>query len=238
MEALQSMAIVWPSAGRALELLRGSKVNLEEGDLTRLSNHPDRNKRSAEQSMDTEDAFERGHLSNGTADYLNLRPPNFGSTNYGNGQESYPQGIDLQPSVPSNSVVPYFSQFDRWPSENPNSMSFPGTLSTSVLPQLYSTGLVDERSPSVNNRVQAQSDEHGHSHTQRYPQFWADYSTFPQLGTAYSSVSGLPDQVPAHSQPTAPQIHPSAMYLHDQYNIYRKSLPSSATSQNNHSCLR
>lgn len=221
MDALHKMEIVWPSAGRALELLRGAKVNLEEAELIKLANHPDRHKRSAEDILD--DSFERNHLSNNAnPDYLSLRTHSYGAPNNyhavysdtGSMQQQQQQPPSASPS--SNPNAPYFANgYERWPSDNANNLSYPATLSTSVLPQLYSTGIVDERAPHVSshNRLQSTTDQHGHPH--RYPQYWNDYSTFPQLGTAYGALN---DQIPM------PQQHPSSsqpqIYLPEQYNIY------------------
>jgi len=213
MEALKGMEIVWPSAGRALELLRGSKVNLEEKELATLSNHPDRHKRSAEQSLD--DSFDRGHLPNDSADFVTLPPNNYDpTTNYSSDIGVY--NIEMQPGVSAvANPVPYFSSYERWPLDNVTSPAFSGTLSTSVLPQLYSTGLFDERGSSVNTRVSANVNQPGHDQNHRYPQYWNDYSAFPQLGTAY----GLYDQA------SVPQPSPSSqMFLPDQYNMYSEYL--------------
>ncbi|TFK31644.1 fungal-specific transcription factor domain-containing protein [Crucibulum laeve] len=208
MDALRMMEIVWPSAGRALELLRGAKVNLEESELAMLANHADRNKRPAEQSLD--DSFERSHPSATAMDYASLRashvPTNYPSTEVYNA-DGY---TNHSPLVPASS-----SNYRQWPSDSINSHSFNTPLSTSVLPQLYSTGLVDERASS-SNRIHSHSDQqnHGHGNT-RYPQYWNDYSTFPQLGTAYGGI---------HEQSSVPQQQQqstSQMYMSDQhYNIY------------------
>lgn len=212
MDSLRMMEIVWPSAGRALELLQGAKVNLEESDLVALSSHPDRHKRSAEQPLN--DAFDRSHPSNDgmTQDYLELRPPNYNS-HYNNHSAYQTTGLEVPASAAGDLQAPYVSSYDRWPSENLNTYSFSGPLSTSVLPQLYSTGLVDERGSSSSQRVHPNPDQGRTNNAGRYPQFWNDYSTYSQLGTAYGTYpeqTPIPPQQPAQTQ----------MYMPESYNLY------------------
>jgi hypothetical protein len=217
MEALKKMEIVWPSAGRALELLAGSKVHKQEPEFANLSNHPDRHKRLAEQALDSEDAYDRDHLSNHTTDYLTARSQTFDNAQYADGQHLFESGGNFQPGAATvNGGMSFFPSYERWPSDNDVSHPFPGTISTSVLPQLYSTGLVDEHAaPGV--RFHANTTERGHAPNSRYPQYWNDYSTFPQLGTAYGNMPSLHDQ----SQVQQQQIQtPFNMYLPDQYHIY------------------
>ncbi|KAF9463229.1 fungal-specific transcription factor domain-containing protein [Collybia nuda] len=213
MDALRMMKIVWPSAARALELLRGSKVNLEESNISTPSNHSDRRKRSAEQPLN--DTIDREHSpSQGVPQtYIELRAPNY-NPHYNTQGVYQTTNIDVQSNTPSgSSQAPYMTSYDRWPSEHINSYTFTGPLSTSVLPQLYSTGLVDDRAPSNNQRVLSQSDQDRSSQSTRYPQFWNDYSAFPQLGTAYGSYH---EQAPVpQQQPTAPPI-----YMPENYHLY------------------
>jgi hypothetical protein len=213
MEALQSMEIVWPSAGRALELLRSSKVNLEESELARLSNHPSRRKRSAERPLD--DAFEPRHILSTPSPYTTAPPQNFGYA------QAVPGGNDVYDMLQGSSSsadIPMYSSYERWPSDTANQPSFPGTLSTSVLPPLYSTGLSDSRNSDKSSSrshsiVNGQSQNHGQS---RYPQYWNDYSTFPQLGTAYSGLTALTDQ----GQRAATQLQQQIPYLTEHYSMY------------------
>ncbi|TFK71119.1 hypothetical protein BDN72DRAFT_479127 [Pluteus cervinus] len=219
MDALRMMETVWPSAGRGLELLRGSKVNLGENEMSTLSNPPDRHKRSAEQSLD--DSFENAHpshLANGTSSTNNgngddngifdLRSQNFGATtHYSTPTSIYPPATapgaatatgpdsEMHHPGPSEAVASphnYFASYERWPSDHSN-LGFSGTLSTSVLPQLYSTGLVDDRVSTAqsHHRLHAShsaNHSNGNGQAPRYPQFWNDYSTFSQLGHAYSAL--------------------------------------------------
>ncbi|KAF5384170.1 hypothetical protein D9615_003165 [Tricholomella constricta] len=221
MDVLRMMEVLWPSAGRALELLRGSKVNMQAADLGLLTSNIDRRKRSAEQPLN--DAFDRAVQSENAMNqnYLELRPPY--TSQYTSHTAYTPAGHEIHshtaPSPPQVPYLPTSSSYERWPSENSNanSFGFPGTLSTSVLPQLYSTGLVDERNSSAAHRVHAHHpDQPRTSHnTNRYPQYWNDFSTFPQLGTAAYGGYHEPAAV-------SPQQHSSSshMYLSEPYNLY------------------
>ncbi|KAF9012001.1 fungal-specific transcription factor domain-containing protein [Cyathus striatus] len=193
MEALRKMEVVWPSAGRALELLRGAKVNLEGSDLTLLTSSTDRHKRPAEQSLD--DSFNRSHtMESGSVNYAPMRSSHVAS-GYATADVYSPDGYNHHPqhaSIPTISASSY-----RWPSDTIHSQAFNGSLST--------------------NRTHSQQDQQSHSgsSSSRYPQYWNDYSTFPQLGNAYS---GLHDQtsLSQHQQQTASQIYVSDQ----QYNVY------------------
>lgn len=206
MDALRSMQTVWPSAGRALELLRGSKVNADEPLQPELSNFPDRQKRAADPSFDTDNMLERSTLPAQRGSYI-TRPNPYRSSSYSDLQDGYLNGFNLNTATSSTSSLPYYPSNDRWPSSHGyNSAPFPGALSTSVLPQLYSTGLED---PSRYRNQQNPDSQAGNS-SSRFPQYWNDLSTFPQLSSAFG---GIPD-----NNATDP---PSA-YMPDQYNIYSK----------------
>lgn len=176
-----------------------------------FSSPTDRRKRSAEQPLNDAE-FDRNVPSetNVNQDYLELRPPTYNS-HYNSHNVYPPSGHEVQPSVPTpSSHVPYMPSYDRWPSENINQFAFSGPLSTSVLPQLYSTGLVDDRGSSAGSRVHSHSDQVRASHATRYPQYWNDFSTFPQLGSAYGNFH---EQAPTPQQQSSSQI-----YLPEPYN--------------------
>jgi len=93
-------------------------------------------------------------------------------------QPLYSASEMLVPHLPSQPPsVPY--PYNRWPADNPS--PFPGTLSTSVLPQVYSTGLFDDRAVAVNGQRVSSSALDPNAQT-RFPQYWNDYSTYSQLG--------------------------------------------------------
>jgi hypothetical protein len=215
MEILETMEVVWPSAGRALELLRGSKVNTEEPLPSRPSLLPDRQKRPAD-SFDSDDASEqRGHLPNPRTSYVAARSNPYPSSNYSAMQDGYLDDLGLNHSTSSTGSLPFYSH-ERWPSNNYNAASFPGPLSTSVLPQLYSTGLVDDQSSDMRYRGQQPVADQT-SGQGRYPQYWNDLTTFPQLGSTYETVPSQSDQGGAMTQPPP-------LYIPDQYNLYSEYL--------------
>ncbi|KAG6909434.1 hypothetical protein DXG01_000588 [Tephrocybe rancida] len=207
MDILHLMEVLWPSAARALDLLRGSKDNGRDAGIIMSTLPTERRKRPAEQALNDKDPFNRTVPSIHSLhhDHLELRAP------YTSQYAAYtPSGHEIR-AHDSQSPVPSAyssSTYDHWPSESSNSHSygFSSTLSTSVLPQLYSTGLVEDRvPPSSNHRTfghHPASDQPRTTHTTtRYPQYWNDFSTFPQLGTAYGGhhePSPVPQQ-PLHS---------------------------------------
>ncbi|PBK76122.1 hypothetical protein ARMSODRAFT_950512 [Armillaria solidipes] len=200
MEVLKAMAVLWPSAGRAHELLRGAEVN--SGHQIRPAEPPkpvDRYKRPAEGSLDDRSVGMQtypGRPSNYTS---NLHPPQVYSVN-GTAEVQYTQ--------PSS----YYSSYDRpWASEHSNhNVAYPGPLSTSALPQVYSTGLSDAR-PSLSRNV-----SHGVEPHPRYPQYWNDYSTYSPLnhGVEYPQTGA------------EPQNPLTNLFMPEQYNVYNNTTSS------------
>ncbi|KAG2347057.1 hypothetical protein BDR05DRAFT_877298 [Suillus weaverae] len=235
MDALQDMEIVWPSAARANELLRGSSVmanpsNSSQACLSFTSR--DRQKRTAEHSIDSVDACERSqsqvlpsssspHIPGSGQGYANTwRSTQFSGTSHdvGHSQES---GAGRHADFSGAPISTSQSSYYPWTSDGSSYLSFPGTLSTSVLPQMYSTGLVDGRragslQSSISHQGQPRLAVHGSAsgtYTSdqpgmgRYPQFWNDYTSFPQMGMAYSQSQPQP-QPPPQQDP---------MYMSGQY---------------------
>jgi hypothetical protein len=200
MDVLRSMEVLWPSAGRALELLAGSKVNAVGKDVLIPNNHTDRRKRTAEYSLD--DSFEPDLPPDVPIPEHYASSSNY--TGHFGGQEIYGMTGYNMPTATQNTSppVPYTAPGPGF-TESVNQYGFSGPLSTSVLPQLYSTGLDDRTDVS---RYQQQP---SHS-ANRYPQYWNDYSTFSQLGTAYGNSYNHAPQ-----QQTSSQV-----YLNEPFNIY------------------
>lgn len=235
MDALQDMEVIWPSAARAHELLRGSNVMINPSNCSqaRLAfTSQERQKRTAEHSIESEDAYERSqpqvlppssspHIPSSGQGYANTwRSTQFSGTSHdvGHAQESGAgHHADFGAAPTSTSQPSYYP----WTSDGSSYISFPGTLSTSVLPQMYSTGLVDNRragnsQSSTSHQGQTRLTAHGsvsgtyasdQAGTGRYPQFWNDYSSFPQMGMPYSQ---------SHPQQQPPQQQ-DAMYISGQY---------------------
>jgi hypothetical protein len=207
MEALKNMEVVWPSAGRALELLRGSKVYLEEPMSSQPSGLPDRHKRGADQSFETDDASERDHPDSQRHDYMAARPNTHRSSSYPDLQEGFLDAFDLNTATSSTSSLPYYSSHERWPSNGYSTASFPGPLL--AMPQLYNTGVVDDQAAGIRYRGQQVADDQA-SGSARYPQYWNDLSPFSQLGPTYGAAPMQADQGAV----------PQPLYMSGQYNLY------------------
>ncbi|KAF7762266.1 transcriptional regulator family: Fungal Specific TF [Agaricus bisporus var. burnettii] len=273
MEALAAMRNIWPSAGRALELLIGAKTNLDidagagssavtlgsttlrGGNVTsgmknhKRKTHPGEDARdlpaptngameSAEEYaapvrsetplMSQSGARHRASRNvapatqyrpinsqeryNGSADTYTIQPPSLLTNPYQWTDTSLSPANGPQSSLVSEDGVGGLVRRIH-PEDDPEPA---GPLSTSVLPQLYSTGLVDE--PSYPHPV-APSSHQGPTHTQHglhphpqyhqqyphpskmstshvhshhsHPEYWSDYSTFSQLGTADVGFNNL-----------------------------------------------
>lgn len=216
MDALKRMDVVWPSAGRAWELLDGAKDGLREYEPEGAIVARPR-KRSAEDQLDS--AIPADHSPHEYA-----RPaPHVNAHGYPM-QASNPYhspNIDL---VDSESPLAFFTSYDRWSSDN--SMGLPSGLSTSVLPQQYSTGFVDERMhrPHVGGMMDYGS---------RYPQYWSDYASLGQPSSILGSTYGMalmpgqiPQEHPQHppqgpQQPQDPRLHgQGSMYMGDHFNMF------------------
>ncbi|KAI0943292.1 hypothetical protein AcW1_002495 [Taiwanofungus camphoratus] len=208
MDVLKRMRNIWPSAWRALELLHGAKVNTQhnqELDILK-SRAPDRPKRSAEHPLDQDDTNDAARLM--TSEQIYRQQHSFAGVS----ESPTPAhaGFSLgNLHLPSGDTSTYLHSYDRWSSDAPIP-NFGGSLSTSVLPQQYSTGLVDERMPSGMSR-------HPDRHSQRYPQYWSDYSALGQMDTTYG-VPVIGDMVTQHAG--ASQGDHSSMYVQDQYSMF------------------
>ncbi|KAK0469332.1 fungal-specific transcription factor domain-containing protein [Desarmillaria tabescens] len=205
MEVLKAMAVLWPSAGRAHELLRGAEVNFGHQIRSAEPLKPvDRYKRPAEGSLDDR--------SVGMQTYTNMRPSNNYTASNLHPPQAFPANgtTDVQYTQSSS----YYSNYDRpWASEHSSQhVPYPGPLSTSALPQVYSTGLADGR-PSLNRTV-----SHGMEHHPRYPQYWNDYSTYSPLdhGVEYPQTGAV-------HEPQNPLTH---LFMPEQYNVYNNTTSS------------
>lgn len=216
MDALQDMDAVWPSALRAYELLRGcdplnkkASKGAQFGQLVTRQSGQERQKRAAEHAADSEDAYQRSQLH--VPSSSGLAPPQPYAQPWRSTQLT-PMSQGAGPGQPGDfSPTSQHSSYYPWPSDGTSYVPFPGTLSTSVLPQMYSTGLIDERRPphTLTSSQHAQTRSNGHSvggvvgggqggyestNGGRYPQFWNDYTSFPQMGMAYGQSPGAPAQ--------------------------------------------
>lgn len=191
---LHRMQRVWPSAWRANELLHGTKVlSHSEGN----GSSPERAKRAAE--PEEEDTIQEASPIEGG---IYRHPQAFSGAPSSSSQQTYPLALDL-PS--SGSPTFYHQPYSRWTHDNALP-TLGGNLSTSVLPQQYSTGLVDER-------MQRNSERQS-----RYPQYWSDYSALGQMDSSYG-IPVIGELVPQHSAAAQGE---QQMYVPDQYSLYSK----------------
>ncbi|KAF8153056.1 fungal-specific transcription factor domain-containing protein [Crassisporium funariophilum] len=240
MHALRAMEIVWPSAGRALELFRGAKVDPsgDASDLVPLINpSSDRQKRSAEQPLD--DSFisthhplahqfeympsirqssqhhtqpPQQHQHQHHAGYSPQEHVNNGYTSDGGYMSAGPPSSSAPSSLAASTLV---NPSYPWQGGDMNTNNFNAPLSTAVLPQLYSTGIVDESVHASHSRVHPHPDHSVQPHqSRRYPQYWNDYSSFPQMGSSAYDIHE-PVQVPPQQS-----THSSHMYIPEHYSIY------------------
>ena len=204
MDTLKLMQSVWPSAWRANQLLRGSKVHALDMRASASPANSERNKRTAGHALE-EGMSEDVRISSGHNMYR--QPQNYSRTNNG-GHQGFSLGLDLPPTE----TPAFFQGFDRWAPDNPIA-NYPSSLSTSVLPQQYSTGLIDDRSHRTQERT----------NNQRYPQYWSDYGALPQMDTAYG-VHMVGDMVPQNPGPS--RGNQQAVYGQDhQYTVFSESRP-------------
>jgi len=221
------------SAGRALDLFRGAKVDpsKDTSDLVPLTNPPSssdvRHKRSAEQFLD--DSF-TGHRSTTNNQFDDMHPVSRSNTQQQ--QSIFSSGIRefkftgdnnylaTSASLPSlltdSNMVP--SSY-AWQGGGINTNNINTHLSTAVLPQLCSTGLMDESGLHA-SRIQSSNFNNQLSNppsSRRYPSAYYDYSNFPPLGSVYD----IPEpniQVVSSSQPQSQAS--SQMYISENYSIY------------------
>ncbi|KAJ6562490.1 fungal-specific transcription factor domain-containing protein [Mycena capillaripes] len=199
MDSLKEMEIVWPAAGRALELLRGAQGTLADAEVdvsgSRLASST--RKRSATQPLN--DTFAPPP---GSENLLALRqfPPAYTTNTNGH------YGLEVRDS-PAGYYPPPLSPYERWPTENGGALAFQGALSTAVMGPAYSTGLGDERHRPPPHEAEPRF---GHQEQQQY---WHDYAAFPPLGPGYGEL-----QDPALAAHPDPQIYP----LHE-FSLYNQN---------------
>ncbi|KAI0640400.1 fungal-specific transcription factor domain-containing protein [Trametes meyenii] len=236
MDILQRMRIIWSSAWRALELLHGAQAQLErpaELPLLRGSVSEPRQKRAAEEPIEEEmDVPERSRsalsqestsMYRQTANYPVAGTPSQSqsptqSQSQSQASHASSQSYTLQMDLPQAGASSYIPapSYDRWPTDSSTLSNFSGNLSTSVLPQQYSTGLVDERMGSSLSR-------NSERQSTRYPQYWHDYSSLGQMETTYG-VPVIGEMVPQHGN--AQQGDQQSMYVQDQYAMFGNMPPS------------
>jgi len=173
MKGLSDMGIIWPTAGRALTLFTGAKSETTDASMVELTRSSttarERNKRPAEHEL-VEDSFsirdiitgpqlppanQAGQIPNTHFDFVPPRPqsvPNIDNSQpqcsllnrpvedvYNGGRTYMPPPLVTLVSAGHASV------------ENSSYLNAYPELSTTVLPQLYSSGLVDDLEGNLPN---------------------------------------------------------------------------------------
>jgi hypothetical protein len=205
MDVLQRLSMTWPSAGRAWELLYGSKANLKNtvGSLTT----PDivrTQKRTADHFLDDDVSLYRVELhpttQGGRSEVLHSQPPPEPESTLGSPQNFYPL-------------------CDRWPGEGGLS-DFAGSLSTSVLPQQYSTGFFDRGVVRGSNAGSAAdvglgSQQESPVGRRGFSRYWGDYSALSQLPVDAPFAGSI-----AHESQQHQQHHSQGYPMSGQYSLY------------------
>lgn len=232
MDALSQIEITWPSASRALVLLRGSRKSAHEIPLTTslsTSALVDRSKRTAQDYID--DVAGRGHVSpSGLLDPnesvttdslysgLSLRDasafsqPSYASDLYMPNPSS---SVASHPSL--DSVPSFYSPYTaRWPGSTPapGSPSYNGgnSLNSVVLSSMFSTGMVPDRGYSANTRTSSSQSTLEHRRYPSQPQYqWQEptyYHQQPQTQTQSPSHAGAGSRQ-QQQQPSSHQLYNS-----------------------------
>lgn len=225
MNILRAIEVVWPSAGRALELLKGSKVNSSNNppmvQLPMVQLPADRRKRpfiKISQAPSYSFTSEPSPLA-----YSTPYSPNTNS--------------DYQPTLPPIQTASNSSNYyQRWtPEHHFDNVQYNGSLTTSVLPQSYSTGFVDERTTTLHDhRSQISPTALHHSQRVYPPHYWDDYNEYPTLNTqsSYGHSSQHSQQIPSPS--SVPHTPTSHLFLHPPYHYSTSAHFPSMTALTRH----
>jgi hypothetical protein len=202
MDVLQRMSVAWPSAGRAWELLHGNKANLL----------------SSVDSLSTTDVV---RIQKRTLDhFLNEEAAVYQVEPQPTTQEERSEAVHSQSQRQQESPLVGFQNFypiyDRWSGED--SLNGFTSLSTSVLPQQYSTGFFDRvvvRDPNISTpgAVDVGPQQDLTVRRRGYPRYWNDFSALSQLGAPFSNSI---DHVTQQHQQTHSQMYP----ISGQYSLY------------------
>ncbi|KAI0824538.1 fungal-specific transcription factor domain-containing protein [Trametes gibbosa] len=247
MDVLQRMRIIWPSAWRALELLHGAKAQLGRPTTAEaVAIAAPRHKRVAEEEPVEEDAHTQqqqaqqqpqqvysvatpSSQSQGPSPSLSHGQNQHQSQHQAHQPQGYTLPMDL--SAPGAAAAAYLpASYDRWGADSSVLSGFGGSLSTSVLPQQYSTGLVDERLSARGGGGHGHGHGHGHGGAERqstrYPPYWNDYSALGQMETTYG-VPVMGELVQGHDgAPQGAAADGQGLYVQDQYAMFGALLSS------------
>jgi len=237
MAALQGLDVVWPSAGRALALCKGANVNIDpllDGSRPFIApayppeRNPERNKRSAEQAV--EESFGGSQTPVVQSQFSYMQPVRQGHSH--SQSHGYPQA---QSTTAYGEAPSYLGSTSRagpsamtgvathlppysWQGDDINAHSFTTPLSTGLLPQTYSIGMIEDHIQQ--GRMSEQSHLAHPHHARRYSTQYYEYPSNFQLSQGYELAS------PIHASPQPPANAATSQspqaYLSEQYNIYSK----------------
>ena len=206
MDVLHRMSVAWPSAGRAWELLYGCKANARNSVCVSTTDVVRTQKRTAD------------HFLDDNASLYQVELPSMAQ-----GERSEAVHSQPQPGQESSlgSSQNFYSFSDRWPGEG-SLNEFSGNLSTSVLPQQYSTGFFDRRGVvrGSNASSAAEVDVGPHQESppvgrRGYSRYWNEYSALGQLGAPFASP--ITHEGPQHHHQ---QHHSQGYPISSQYSLY------------------
>jgi len=236
MEALEGLDVVWPSAGRALALCKGANVNIdplldETRPFVAPTYIPERNKRSAEQAVSEESfggpqtpvvqtqfnyphSVRQGHPNSQAHGYSQSQ-----STGVYGEAPGYLGSIARAGPSTMTGVTTHLPPYS-WQGDDINAHSFASPLSTGLLPQTYSIGMIEDH--IHHGRMSEQSHLAQPQHPRRYSNQYYEYPSNFQLSQGYELASPIhPSPQP---QANAPTGQTSQVYLSEQYNLYSESL--------------
>jgi len=205
MDVLQRMSIAWPSAGRAWELLYGSKATPRNSLSSLSTTHVVRSqKRTADHFLDDEASLYQVELPTTTP---GERPEALHS----------PPHSEQASTLGASDHQNFYPLSDRWPEEG-SLNEFAGGLSTSVLPQQYSTGFFDRgivrgQNTSSVTGVGIGPQQGSQVGRRGFPRYWNDYSALSELDAPFAS--SVEHEGQQHQQP-----HPQTYPISGQYSLY------------------
>ncbi|KAK7019960.1 Zn(2)-C6 fungal-type domain-containing protein [Favolaschia claudopus] len=188
MDALKELEMIWPAAGRALELLRGARVTLADTEDMGSITSGDGNR--ARKPLPPQRQYPQMYSANG----------HYGIDSRGNQPAYFPPGPPYDLLRPTDGTLP-----------------FQGALSTAVMGPAYSTGLVDEHQPPVTG-PHARFGHHAAAalpQQQQPQQYWNEYAPFPPLASGYGELHD-PAALAVHGEPQIYPLHDFGMYPPNQ----------------------
>ena len=182
MEALRNMDVIWPSAGRAWELLNGNKVNLPGLSPKSYPEYPVERQQQRKRPAETQLQDSSPSTSGGS------QAPGFNQV-FTNGVSE----LGAYPSLADSNNSSQYYDYGRWlGSADLLGNNATGGLSTSLLPQQYSTGFTS----GAGRGGQAHRHRGNGTSTRYAPPLWTD----PSMGQLDPAYVGMLPQQPSQEQ--------------------------------------